>query len=203
MKATDLKFKFEAQVNEDMEWYGHVQYKNLPYTALELMGKQIQKDGKHMVPINYADSEAEYGTSTLFWMNINDSGNLASGNVQIFNMSFPVKGFIHMSDKGMMSVTLSADIKDTTNKKTGETYTSSYNFVMEKIKKNEVNKNGKLFEPYVLESAGELQEADLISYSKTIEGFDEWKERNMKRQLKQSAVRSPLLCLIPEDETAF
>lgn len=207
MKAEDLEFRFEANIGEEINWHGHAIYKRLPYSALELIGKQMNsQNGGFTTPMKYAKADAEYGTETLFWMNINDAGTMASGDVSIFGMRFPVKGFVNVSDAGRMSVCLKADIKDTVVKKKGQddkVYTSRYNYVMDKISKNEKTQNGKDYSPYTIEAEGELQEEALKKYSESLEGFEEWKNRNMKKTIQETNVQSPLLGGIPKGEIPF
>lgn len=208
MHATDIQVKLEAQIKESIDWHGHVIYKRQMYSALELLGTQQEsKNGNGFTtPLKYAKADAEYGTETLFWMNINDAGSLASGNIELFGMSFPMKGFVNVGKDGRMSVTLSADIEDKVVKQkdgTEKTYQSSYNYIMEKIKNGEKNKKGEDFKPFVIEAPGELTEEALIAYTESLEGWEEWKERNFKARLKETDVASPLLAGIPTNEVPF
>lgn len=199
MKAQDLEFRFEANIGDEITWHGHAIYKKLPYSALELMGKQMNsQNGGFTTPMKYAKADAEYGTETLFWMNINDAGTMATGEVQMFGMKFPVKGFVNVGNNGRMSTCLKADIEDSIVKKKDQedkVYKSRYNYVMEKIQNNEKTTQGKDYTPYIIEAAGEIKEEALIKYTESLEGWEDWKARNFKATIKETDVMSPLLAL--------
>lgn len=203
MKASDLKIKLEAVIANEIVWHGHLIYQNKPLSALEILGTQMEsKNGGYTTPMKYVNPNDEYGQSTLFWLNLNDSGKLASGDIDIHGLYFPVKGFVHIHEDEVptrMSVTLLPDLEDTYNKKQDKTYQSRFNYVMSKIKAGEKKNNGEDYRPFVTEVDGELSEEALEAYTESLSGFEDWASRNLKKQLS-SGVVSPLLKV---DEIAF
>ena len=198
IKAEDFEFRFEANLGDEINWHGHAMYKKLPYSAMELVGTQINSknsDG-YTTPMKYASANSEYGTETLFWMNINAAGTMASADVELFNMRFPVKGFVNVAESGRMSVCLKADIENTVVKKEGQPdklFESRYNYVTNKIKNKEKTNNGKEYTAYILEAPGSISEEALKEYTASLPGFEEWKKRNIKQTIQETGVRSPLL----------
>jgi hypothetical protein len=198
IKAEDFEFRFEATIGDEINWHGHAMYKKLPYSAMELIGTQINSKNSEgfTTPMKYASANSEFGTETLFWMNINAGGTMASADVEIFNMRFPVKGFVNIAESGRMSVCLKADIENVIVKKEGKEdklFESRYNYVTNKIKNKEKTNNGKEYTPYILEAPGSISEEALKEYTASLSNFEEWKKRNIKQTIKETGVKSPLL----------